>query len=442
MGISLPGCAGEKKNNSAAATTKSEADLAYINLPETVFKNLKATKQVEIGPASADEVQETAEFTGWITIPQGREVTLTAPVAGYVRKAKSGQAGPIAGLPVAIKQELFQLEPVLTPVEELQMAALKRDVDSDLAKADTSVKFAKAELKRCQHLHGQGLKGQQDVDKAQEHLDQAEESLRAAKDKQKLFVTLQPAAIQAPLAGTVLTVHANPGEFVAKSAPLVTIADLDKFWVRVPIPEQEMAAVNSDEPATIVLRGNKELPDKNTKPANLGYTGKPIALVPRVDLQRHTVDLIYELSPGIPTGKAKNTANTAEGNEGEQAEPIAKPKTKKQPAIKAPLLVKDQMVSVLVPLSKKKKETLVPYSAIVFDSQGGAWIYLYHGEKKHDVHQFERRRVELGPVVNGHIVIRPALAEKTQVVTRGAAMLFSSEFHSAPGAVQAVDDDD
>jgi multidrug efflux pump subunit AcrA (membrane-fusion protein) len=440
----LPGCSREQKDKPAApaSTTKSEGDLAYVNLPEKDLDEKKATKEIEIGPATTQEEQEFAEFTGWITIPQGREVTLTAPVAGYLRQAESGQSIPIVGRPVKPEQELFRLEPVLTPVEELQMKALKRDVDSDLAKATASEKFAKADLERVQHLHKQGLKGEQDVDKAKERLDHAHESLEAAKDKQKLFVTSQPISIESPLAGTVLTVHANPGEFVAKSAPLITIANLDKFWVRVPIPEYEMLTFKDDKSVTILLRGNKGLSKKKADPANLGYTGKFIAKVPRVDVQRHTIDLIYELAPGPSNDIAKQMANTNGNDKGKQPKLGPKLKGKVQPASEPLPLAKDQMVSVLVPLGKKSTATVVPYSAIVFDSQGGAWIYLYHGEKKHNIHQFERRRVELGPPVNGDIVIRPPLPAETKIVTRGAAMLFSSEFHSAPGAAPAVDDDD
>jgi multidrug efflux pump subunit AcrA (membrane-fusion protein) len=106
---------------------------------------------------------------------------------------------------------------------------------------------------------------------------------------------------------------------------------------------------------------------------------------------------------------------------------------------------KDQMVTVYVPLGHKRVETVVPYSAFVFDAFGGAWIYLESTDAKAKTHRFERRRVEMGPVIGGEFVIRPGLTASDRVVVTGAGFLFSREFHSPPvgaGHKQDVDDDD
>ena len=111
-----------------------------------------------------------------------------------------------------------------------------------------------------------------------------------------------------------------------------------------------------------------------------------------------------------------------------------------------PALAKDQMVTVYVPLGTARKECVVPYSAVVFDAYGGAWIYLDKTAKEAETHLYERRRVELGPAVKEGIVVRPALGPQEKIVVEGAAALFSREFHKPPvgaGAAKSeVDDDD
>jgi multidrug efflux pump subunit AcrA (membrane-fusion protein) len=422
-----------------AATTKPEGDLALLSISEEQRNSLK----IKAARVTNKMMQAKAEYTGWVTVAQGNEVTLTAPQSGYVRKAKAVESskakpseGPVAGHDVRAKQELFRLDPVLTPLEELQLQFLQRDVAGELAKAEISFKVAKNDLTRTKELKEQGLRGQQEVDKALEKFDHAQEALNAAKDKQKMFVAQQQIVIHAPLAGKVLTVHASPGEFVSKGAPLVTIADMHKLWVRVPVPEYDLPMVRTGESVTVAMKGIKGLGGKNAHAADRVFTATWVAKVPKVDLEKHTVDLVYELVPHAPKETAAHKTKAAA---------VADQPAEEKPSKQLPF-VKDQMVSVLLPLSKEKEQTLVPYSAVVFDSYGGAWIYLDKGEKKvgkGDINYYQRLAVQLGPTVGGEVVIRPALKTGTEVVIDGAAKLFSSEFHSAPGAPgEDIDDDD
>src|SRR5205807_3582505 len=104
-----------------------------------------------------------------------------------------------------------------------------------------------------------------------------------------------------------------------------------------------------------------------------------------------------------------------------------------QPAPERGLFAKDQMVSVYVPLGRQTRESVVPYGAVVFDAHGGSWIYLDRTASKDGEHRYERRRVDLGPTVgDGVVVIRPALSDADRVVTAGAGLLFSREFHKTP----------
>jgi multidrug efflux pump subunit AcrA (membrane-fusion protein) len=218
--------------------------------------------------------------------------------------------------------------------------------------------------------------------------------------------------LRAPRAGKVLTVHVSPGQYVPAAAPLVTLIDLEQPWVRVPVPEYDLPAVKREQSAPIVLKS----PGTTTAPGPKGrnvLSGKWKALVPQVDPTRHTAEVIYELAPGPLTG----------------------------------LLAKDQLVTVFVPLGKKRPECVVPYDAVVFDAHGGSWVYLDKSAEGADPHLYERQRVELGPTLTDGIVLwradtgptpadgivlRPALHNGERVVVTGAAELFSREFYKPP----------
>src|SRR5262249_23284543 len=229
----------------SAAKTKTESDLARISLPPKSVKSLG----VQSAPLRTRKVQETLLLTGWIMAKQGNEVTVTAPLAGYVRAPAANGSVPVAGQAAKADQELFTLEPFLTPVEQIQMAALKRTIEGDIAKAQANLKAASTELERVKGLVSQKVKTEQELEQALVRHKGAEVDLATAEDKPKLFAAtgddqsgprLHPLPIRAPRSGAVLTVHVSPGQYVAAAAPLVTIADLSEVWVRVPVPEHDL----------------------------------------------------------------------------------------------------------------------------------------------------------------------------------------------------------
>jgi hypothetical protein len=79
-------------------------------------------------------------------------------------------------------------------------------------------------------------------------------------------------------------------------------------------------------------------------------------------------------------------------------------------------------------------ETIVPYSAFMFDAYGGSWIYIEKPGGEGKDHPFERRRVEPGAVVEEGVVVRPGSAADEKVVVDGAASIYSREFYRPPAA--------
>src|SRR5262249_52517258 len=164
------------------AKPHDEASLSRVTLSADQVKSLDLRTEA----AASHKVQEQRRLTGWIVAPQGNEVTLTAPVAGYVRDPKKASI-PLVGTTVEAGKELLSIDPVLTPLEYVQLAALKRTIDGDVRKADESVKVAKAEQERVKELYDKSLRSEQDLEQANAKLALAQEDHKAALDKQKLF---------------------------------------------------------------------------------------------------------------------------------------------------------------------------------------------------------------------------------------------------------------
>src|SRR5262249_35568773 len=149
-------------------------------------------------------------------------------------------------------------------------------------------------------------------------------------DKRKLFsvadtsgesAPLPPVVIRSPRNGTLLTVHASPGQYVPAAAPLVTVADMSQLWVRVPVPEQFLPQVDQQRAVRVALKSGVPASSQaapNETKAGVSFEAKPVALVPQVDPTGHTADMLYELPAGRPP------------------------------------LAKDQMVTVYVPLGRQR----------------------------------------------------------------------------------------
>ena len=246
----MAGCSTKPASGPAAEKPRVESDLSRTTISAQAAKSLGIRSE----PVRNQTVQERIRLTGWVTPRQGKEVTVTAPLAGVLREPKKG-AVLEPGSVVASGRELFRLEPVLTPLEDIQLVSLRRSVENELAKARENVTLSESELSRISELHKQKLRGSQDVEQAETKAKVAKEDLAAAEHKYNQFAglgkgqTLPPIPIVAPMAGTVLTVSANAGQFVTPGAALATFVDLSKPWVRVPISESDWPRVQRDQPA-------------------------------------------------------------------------------------------------------------------------------------------------------------------------------------------------
>jgi len=114
--------------------------------------------------------------------------------------------------------------------------------------------------------------------------------------------------LTAPLTGTVLSKHAEPGELLAAGSPVITVGRLDEVWVRGYIPETQLGRVKLGQQATVTSDTWKGRSYQGT----ISFIASEAEFTPRnVQTEAERVKLVYrikitianprqELKPGMP----------------------------------------------------------------------------------------------------------------------------------------------
>jgi hypothetical protein len=82
-----------------------------------------------------------------------------------------------------------------------------------------------------------------------------------------------------------------------------------------------------------------------------------------------------------------------------------------------------ERVEIAVPTIAQEEALTVPYSAILYDINGGEWVYVRTGDQT-----YARRRVEVRAIVGDMAVLARGPAEGAEIVTIGGPELFGTEF--------------
>jgi multidrug efflux pump subunit AcrA (membrane-fusion protein) len=157
------------------------------------------------------------------------------------------------------------------------------------------------------------------------------------------------------------------------------IADVDPAWIRVPVYVGDLAVIDAESPASV-----HDLADFA---GTATQSAKPVAAPFIADADSATIDLFYELS---------------------------NPDLSYRPG---------QKVSATLTLKGTQENLVVPYSSILYDMYGSAWVYV-NAEPR----LYVRQRVELEYVLKESAILSRGPAVGTRVVSAGAAELFGTEF--------------
>jgi RND family efflux transporter MFP subunit len=363
----------------APVKTESPAKVAGPLLKEGELASVTLTAEAEsrlgvrVVPVTSGGAAEIRRFTADVVVPPGNSLIVSAPIAGTILTSFQP---PAPGSAVKRDQVLFEITPLLPLPRDLRVTA-----EADVEQARTRVETAKLRQARADKM----LKDEVGTVRAQEdarnELDLAKSALEAAQARLDQIkraplegdVTVK---VRAPRDGMIRQVLAAPGQPVNGGAPLFEIADLQTLWLRVPIYAGEAAMFSPGRSVSIeTLSG-----------APIGLA-RPVAAPPTGDPLAATVDFYYEAPAGTHVWKP------------------------------------GERVAVSIGSSASTTFSAVPYSAVVYDIQGGSWVYEQAANRR-----YIRRRVQIHHTASGIAYLASGPAPGTPILVEGAAELWGVEF--------------
>ena len=163
------------------------------------------------------------------------------------------------------------------------------------------------------------------------------------------------------------------------AAPVLDVMNPKRLWVRVPVYVGDLARLNTAAEARV--GGLADAAGAKSRAA------KPVNAPPSASAAAATVDLFYEVENddlGLRLG---------------------------------------QKLGVTIPLQEPEESLVIPWSAVVHDIHGGAWVYEQTAPRT-----YTHRRVQVRAVVGDQAILESGPAPGAKVVTVGVAELFGTEF--------------
>lgn len=350
-----------------------EADLATIKLTPEAEKRLGiATVAIELR-----DVPRTLDVSGEIVTPQGQTMIVSAPMAGTLQAAQNRT--PAVGQAVQKGQMLFRLTPFLAPERDLRV-----QIERDIASLTERVAGIRQRKERAEILANEKAGSVRAVEEAQAELAIAEAELKGARERLASFDKNAlnsdfSVAIIAPISGGIQKISASAGDATTGGAALLEISNQATVWIRVPVYVGDLPQVARGQSARIS--------NLNSEPGAAVRSAPPINAPPTADAAAATADLYFALA----------------NNNG--------------------LLKPGQRVGVTLTLKAREESLAIPWSAVLHDVQGGAWVYENTAPQT-----FVRRPVEVKRVSGELALLGRAPKLGTKIVTVGAAELFGTEF--------------
>lgn len=163
----------------------------------------------------------------------------------------------LAGRVVALKVDLgerVERGQLLAVIDSGDLAQAYADAD----KARDALNLAQKTLDRARGVEQAGGAAVKDLEAAQSGVAQAQAEYRRAQTRLAALggsadakAGARPMQVRAPIGGTITALAIAPGMFVNDAtAPLMTIANIDKLWITAQVPEDALGQVARGQAAT------------------------------------------------------------------------------------------------------------------------------------------------------------------------------------------------
>lgn len=360
------------KPASAPASTAPAAKFERTTLEGLVTITLREDSEKAIGLELGDVEKgpRPLQLTvgGEVMVPAGRELVLAAPVGGRIAGVL-----PQPGAVVKSGQVLMTLVPLATVDRDVRARAQR---DLEVAKADGQL--AETRLTRAESMMNDRSGSVRAFEDARAQQQIAIASVASAESRLQTLTSGAldadvSLAVRSPADGVLRSVRVGVGQSVPGGAPLVEIASTGR-WVRTALSSGDAVRTAKAPHAWATRLGSGQR-------VELGVLQGP----PSADVLRGTVDVFHSLP------------STVDWSPGER---------------------------VLVQLEADALEDRlsVPFTSVVRDAEGGAWVFVQAAP-----HQFRRQRVEVLHRDGQRMVLARGPAAGAKVVAVGAIELWGFE---------------
>jgi membrane fusion protein, heavy metal efflux system len=356
----------------APATSVPAAKLERTTLEGLVSITLREDAQAALGLelGAVEKGLKPAQLIvgGEVMVPAGRELVLSAPVGGRIAGAL-----PQPGALLKAGQVLMTLVPLATVDRDVRARAQR---DLEVARADAQL--SETRLKRAESMMNDRSGSVRAFEDARAQQQIAQASVVSAESR---LQTLSSGALDAdvsfavksPADGVLRAVRVGVGQSVPAGAPLVEIASSGR-WVRTALSSGDAVRTSKSAHVWAERLGSGER-------VELAALQGP----PSADVVRGTVDVFHALP------------SSADWSPGER-------------------------VLVQLETDGLEERLSVPFSSVVRDAEGGAWVFVQQAP-----HQFRRHRVDVLRRDGERLVLARGPAAGAQVVSVGAVELWGFE---------------
>jgi membrane fusion protein, heavy metal efflux system len=202
---------------------------------------------IELARPEPEAGTAQAVLPGTVVVPPQQLLVVAAPAAGLIEAVLvSPNENVHAGQPIARLRSTDLLEAQRTYLQALsaeELAQHRLERDEQMFKERI---IAERRLLTTRADHAYARTTMQEREQMLALLGMSEADIRELREKRQMVPAL---TVHAPRDGVVLELRVSPGERVAASAPLFSVAQLDPLWINLQVPLQQARAI---EPSTRV----------------------------------------------------------------------------------------------------------------------------------------------------------------------------------------------
>lgn len=373
----------ESKGSSAShvAHKVAEAEMGHVTLSPKAEERLGLTTS----PVERKAMQPMRVYGGEVIVPVGRTILVAAPLAGILRAPDTG--APAAGRKVTKGEHLFYLIPILSQDARTTLAAAREDAEGQINTARAQLEMSQLALARAERLYKADAGSKRTVEETKAQHDSAQRLMEATQSRLGILTKAledanaeraEPIPITAPETGLLRNVTALSEQHLPLGATIFEVIDLSEVWLRVPVYVGDIPGIDKGKTVQV---GNL-----NVRARDRTWSATPVEAPPSANPLASTVDLYFRLDNA-------------------QAD-----------------LTPGQRVGVTIPLRGNEESLTVPWGAVVYDVQGGSWVYTQVAPRT-----YKRERVLVRFVQDETAVLATGPTTGTAVVSQGAQELFGTE---------------